>query len=148
MSLGENIAHLRRLKKLTRPDVARGIGIEDQQPIYALETRKSTRSEFAPALAKFFGVELNVLVTEDLTGLTLEQIEAMSRPSHARDRRASTADSATAKANAEIAFSKKLARLIDLFANSTDDGRDQIIMMAENAEKLPESRPSAANDHS
>ncbi|OXS92655.1 helix-turn-helix transcriptional regulator [Pandoraea apista] len=72
MALGKNVQHLRLLRGESRPELARQIGIESQQPIYALERRDSTHSELAPSLAKHFGVDLDTLLTEDLTQIDLD----------------------------------------------------------------------------
>ncbi|AOJ69155.1 MULTISPECIES: helix-turn-helix transcriptional regulator [Burkholderia] len=79
MALGKNIARLRALTGETRPDLARAIGIESQQPIYALETRDSSRSDLAPKLARHFRVGLNVLLEDDLTHLDSAGLDALRR---------------------------------------------------------------------
>jgi transcriptional regulator with XRE-family HTH domain len=70
MALGKNIEHLRTLLGFSRGVVARSIGLDDDQPLYALEKRDSRRSNLAPALAKFFNVPLEALLEHDLTKLT------------------------------------------------------------------------------
>lgn len=55
---------------MSRGAVARAIGLEDDQPIYALEKRDSKRSNLAPALAKLFAVSLESLLQDDLTALS------------------------------------------------------------------------------
>lgn len=78
MALGKNVEHLRTLRAMSRGAVARAIGLEDDQPIYALEKRDSKRSNLAPALAKLFQVSLESLLDSDLTMLTLTEIEAQA----------------------------------------------------------------------
>lgn len=70
MALGKNIAHLRKTAGMTRPELARRIGLDNAQVIYALETRDSARSDYAPALAAALGVPLEALLTQDLTQYT------------------------------------------------------------------------------
>ncbi|AOJ07616.1 helix-turn-helix transcriptional regulator [Burkholderia mayonis] len=79
MALGKNVARLRTLTGETRPDLARAIGIESQQPIYALESRDSSRSDLAPKLAKHFRVDLNVLLEADLTRLDDAGLDELRR---------------------------------------------------------------------
>ncbi|AIO67275.1 helix-turn-helix transcriptional regulator [Burkholderia oklahomensis] len=79
MALGKNVARLRTLTGETRPDLARAIGIESQQPIYALESRDSSRSDLAPKLAKHFQIDLNVLLEDDLTHLDNAGLDALRR---------------------------------------------------------------------
>lgn len=74
MALGKNVEHLRTLRAMSRGAVARAIGLEDDQPIYALEKRDSKRSNLAPALAKLFSVSLESLLEDDLTSLTAVEI--------------------------------------------------------------------------
>ena len=74
MALGKNVEHLRTLRAMSRGAVARAIGLEDDQPIYALEKRDSKRSNLAPALAKLFSVSLESLLEDDLTSLTAAEI--------------------------------------------------------------------------
>ncbi|MGO4811116.1 hypothetical protein AB4156_16260 [Cupriavidus sp. 2MCAB6] len=76
MALGKNVEHLRNLRSMSRGAVARAIGLEDDQPIYALEKRDSKRSNLAPALAKLFQVSLESLLGDDLTSLSAEEIGA------------------------------------------------------------------------
>lgn len=76
MALGKNIEHLRALHGMSRGAVARAIGLDDDQPIYALEKRDSKRSNLAPALAKLFRVGLEELLSDDLTSLTSVQVAA------------------------------------------------------------------------
>jgi SOS-response transcriptional repressor LexA/DNA-binding XRE family transcriptional regulator len=77
MALGKNIEYLRTLMGMKRPDVARGIGVDNDQAIYAIESRDSRRSEFAPELARFFGVPLDALLEENLVGMPLAEIKAL-----------------------------------------------------------------------
>lgn len=77
MALGKNIRRLRELRNETRPALARAIGIDSQQPIYALEKRDSTMSELAPRLAAHFDVDLQVLLEKDLANITNDQLEAL-----------------------------------------------------------------------
>lgn len=76
MALGKNVEHLRTLHSMSRGAVARAIGLEDDQPIYALEKRDSKRSNLAPALAKLFQVSLESLLSDDLTSLSADEIGA------------------------------------------------------------------------
>src|SRR5579871_1759092 len=75
MALGKNIEHLRKAAGMNRTELARKIGLDNSQAIYALETRDSARSDYAPALAKVFGVSLDALLSQDLT-----QYEPPSEP--------------------------------------------------------------------
>lgn len=128
--LGHNVKHLRELLKLPRSAVAAGIGIDDDQAIYALESRNSVRSEFAPALAVYFSVDLAILTTEDLTGLSIEEVRAKGMAKGGRKfALKSQADNAVVNA-------ADVERLFSLFARSTPDARKEILIFAESAEKL------------
>lgn len=89
MALGKNIRRLRELAGIGRPALARAIGIDSQQPIYAIEKRDSSTSDLAPSLAKHFGIDLDVLLTEDLSGIdvlmwrTLQTLYKPSDPARA-----------------------------------------------------------------
>lgn len=65
MSLGKNIGKLVQARRLSYGEVARGIGIEDAQPIWALVKRNSKKSEFAGRLATYFGVPVERLIADD-----------------------------------------------------------------------------------
>lgn len=65
MALGSNIGALIKAKGLSYGDVARGIGIEESQAIWALVKRNSKKSEFAGRLASFFGVPVERLLASD-----------------------------------------------------------------------------------
>lgn len=65
MALGKNVGKLVKARRLSYGDVARGIGIEDAQPIWALVKRNSKKSAFAGKLADYFNVPLSRLVAED-----------------------------------------------------------------------------------
>lgn len=78
MGLGENVRVLREASKLTYDAVGTAVGT-DGQNIFNLEKRKSKVSKFAPALAKFFDVDLDTLTSTDLTVLSAEQIKALGR---------------------------------------------------------------------
>lgn len=58
-------------------DIARGIGIEDSQPIWALVKRDSRKSQFAGPLAQFFNVPLERLVAEDFD---VSETDALREP--------------------------------------------------------------------
>lgn len=80
MSLGENVRRLREGQGLTLDQVAERSGVE-VGTINALENRKSTRSKFAPQLAKAFGVSLEALMGDSLGGFspaTPEQVKSDS----------------------------------------------------------------------
>lgn len=77
MALGKNIQHLRKLKKLSRPKLAAAIGLQNDQAIYALEKRDSVRSELTPGLAAYFQVPMEILVTQDLSTMSLEEISKL-----------------------------------------------------------------------
>lgn len=65
VSLGRNIGKLVKARRLSYGEVARGIGIEDAQPIWALVKRNSRKSEFAGRLATYFGVPVERLIADD-----------------------------------------------------------------------------------
>lgn len=65
VSLGRNIGKLVKARRLSYGEVARGIGIEDAQPIWALVKRNSKKSEFAGRLASYFGVPVERLIADD-----------------------------------------------------------------------------------
>lgn len=65
MALGKNVGRIMKARSLSYGDVARGIGITDTQPIWALVKRDSKKSEFAGRLADYFKVPLARLVAED-----------------------------------------------------------------------------------
>lgn len=65
VSLGKNIGKLVQARRLSYGEVARGIGIEDAQPIWALVKRNSKKSEFAGRLATYFGVPVERLIADD-----------------------------------------------------------------------------------
>lgn len=79
MALGKNVEHLRNLRAMSRGAVARAIGLDDDQPIYALEKRDSKRSNLAPSLAKLFSVSLESLLEDDLTSLTAAELNSSPR---------------------------------------------------------------------
>jgi transcriptional regulator with XRE-family HTH domain len=81
MALGRNIRRLRDLLGETRPALARAIGIASQQPIYALEMRDSVRSDLAPVLAKHYGLDLEVLLTHDLSMLSADELNLLKEKS-------------------------------------------------------------------
>lgn len=126
MALGKNIKHLRELKGLARIDLARAAGKDDDQPIYALEKRDSTKSDMAPDLAKFFGVDLEILTREDLTGLSLEEIKALSSASSEEKEKARTL---------KLVPAPEIIDLISLYEQATAEGRKQIMRMARKVEK-------------
>lgn len=64
MALGKNVKRLREARGLTLHAVAVSVGT-DYQNIFNLEKRDSKMSTFAPALAEFFGVRLDRLLSED-----------------------------------------------------------------------------------
>jgi transcriptional regulator with XRE-family HTH domain len=72
MGLGENVKFLREARNLTYEAVGSAVGT-DGQNIFNLEKRKSKVSKFAPALARFFGIDLETLTATDLTKLSIEE---------------------------------------------------------------------------
>ncbi|MFC7515064.1 helix-turn-helix transcriptional regulator [Herbaspirillum sp. GCM10030257] len=126
MALGKNVEHLRKLAGLTRQAVAKGIGIEGDQAIYALESRDSARSEFAPALAKFFSVDLDALITRDFTELSAEEIRMLAPSS------VSVVSNDPDESNI-TAFSEQAAELLRLFGLASAAGRRTILTSARNA---------------
>ena len=74
MTLGENVKFLREARGLTYEAVGSAVGT-DGQNIFNMEKRKSKVSKFAPALAKFFGVDMDDLMQADM-----ESIASMSDP--------------------------------------------------------------------
>lgn len=95
MGLGENVKFLREARELTYDAVGTAVGT-DGQNIFNLEKRKSKVSKFAPALAKFFDIDLDTLTSADLTRLSPEQIKTIGkgppRPELVRDAQRSDAD--------------------------------------------------------
>lgn len=65
MGLGRNIGKLVKARGLSYGELARGIGIEDPQALWALVKRDSKKSDFAGRLAEFFKVPLHRLIAED-----------------------------------------------------------------------------------
>lgn len=65
VGLGRNIGALVKARGLSYGEVARGIGIEDSQGIWALVERDSKKSKFAGPLSEFFKVPLHRLMAED-----------------------------------------------------------------------------------
>lgn len=68
MTLGENVKYLREKRGLTYEAVGVAVGT-DGQNIFNLEKRKSQVSKFAPALAQFFGVDLDNLMQGDMSAM-------------------------------------------------------------------------------
>lgn len=140
--LGKNVLHLRAMRGLTRRVVADAIGIDDDQPIYALESRNSTRSEHAPALAKFFNVDLELLITRDLTGMTWEEIAQLSQESKLRPEGARDPFANRPRAVTEILHrqgdlnGEDVLKLIQWYIEATDEGRKSILDLAELAPKI------------
>lgn len=79
MALGKNIKHLRELTLISRPALAKAIGAESQQLIYALESRDSKRSELATKLSEHFGVAVATLLEADLTGIDKKELRALQK---------------------------------------------------------------------
>lgn len=75
MTLGENIKVLRDLKDVTFEAIGLAVGT-DGQNIFNLVKRKSKKSEFAPKLATYFGVDLVDLMSKDLAALSKSELEA------------------------------------------------------------------------
>lgn len=149
MALGKNIEHLRKLSGYTRRSVARGIGLEDDQALYALESRDSARSEFAPALARFFSVDLEALITRDLTKYSKEEL---LNHSFGLDHKSFDPTNARALENLELvpahvnqrpvrapmqsdisAFAEQAAELLRLFAKASPSGRNLVLDAARSA---------------
>ena len=65
-TLGENIEFLRERAGLTYEALGTGVGA-DSQTIFQLEKRKSKQSKYAHLLADYFGVDLNSLLSTDLS---------------------------------------------------------------------------------
>ena len=141
--LGHNVLHLRKLLDLTRPEIARAIGIDDDQQIYALEARNSSRSDLAPQLADFFGVDLETLLTQDLSVLTLAQIRDLNN----RKARAARPSLKVIGGNEDrdSISGARMIRLFELFMQSTDEGRQGIIDAAELAPKTIAHGTTASN---
>lgn len=90
MSLGKNVGALVAARRLSYGDVARAIDT-DPQAVWNLVKRKSKRSELAPALAAYFKVPLERLLSDDfdvnetaptrtpLLDLRIEEAEAIVR---------------------------------------------------------------------
>lgn len=133
MALGKNIEHLRNELKLTRIAVAKAIGRDDDQAIYALETRDSNRSDMAPALAKFFEVDLEALVTQNLVGMKIAKIRA-TYPY--KEKKATVGLAAIPPAaDSGMIPTQEALELIELYGRSTPEGRENIMMAARLAEK-------------
>ena len=65
MALGRNVGALIDARGLSQAEVARAIGMDEQQGLHNLIKRNSKKSEFAPRLAEYFGVRLERLLAED-----------------------------------------------------------------------------------
>lgn len=150
MALGKNVQHLRKLAGVPRKAVARAIGLEEDQAIYAMETRDSVRSEFAPALAKYFELSLETLLTQDLTEMSGEEIEAMRR----RERITAGGGarlSPIENPNTSFAtplFAEQAAELIRIFALLSPSARETVLESARAAAEVSADLPSrgARND--
>lgn len=137
MALGKNIQYLRELSGLTRIAVARGVGKDNDQPIYALETRDSSRSDMAVDLAGFFKVDLQVLLTHDLAGMTLEEIRAL-RPNGTPNQAAPPLKLVPVhQGEPGLVPVEEIIRLMALYGRSTPKGREYIFIAANTAEKQP-----------
>lgn len=64
MAIGKNVQRLREKRELTFEAVAKAVGT-DAQAISQMEKRDSKTSTFAVKLARFFGVDLADLMSED-----------------------------------------------------------------------------------
>lgn len=116
MSLGSNVEKLMQARGLNYPDVARGIGIDDTQPIWALVKRKSKKSQFAGKLAEFFKIPLERLMAEDF------EVGEESRFQDARIK----ADNN--KRAAEGSEAEKLLVVIRTFLDTNSQGRHDILL--------------------
>src|SRR5687767_11034138 len=92
MGLGKNVGALVKARGVSYGDVARGIGIEDPQAVWALVKRGSKKSSFAGKIATYFQVPLERLLADDFhpdeapadprphpIQLRLEEAEAIKR---------------------------------------------------------------------
>lgn len=114
MALGKNVEHLRTLRAMSRGAVARAIGLEDDQPIYALEKRDSKRSNLAPALAKLFQVSLEALLEDDLSQLSESQLLALQEG-----------------VDRKIPEDHEIQQIASLFESLSSDGRAELKQFAE-----------------
>lgn len=114
MALGKNVEHLRTLRSMSRGAVARAIGLDDDQPIYALEKRDSKRSNLAPALAKLFEVSLEALLEEDLSQATLSNLPTQKR----------------ARPNSAIG-SEGMQQLAEAYQALDESGRNELLRFAD-----------------
>lgn len=150
MALGKNVQHLRKLAGLPRKTVARAIGLEEDQAIYAMETRDSVRSEFAPALAKYFGLSLEVLLTKDLTELDAAGVERLKRQEYAAAGGASKLApvDTTGTSFATPLFAEQAGELIRIFALLPPTARDMVLETARAAAEvsIDAAARSARND--
>jgi transcriptional regulator with XRE-family HTH domain len=140
MTLGENVKALREAKDLTYDAVGSAVGT-DGQNIFNLEKRKSKVSRFAPALAQFFNVDLDVLMARDLTKMSRDEILELTTKGQTK-RPLMVVEST---ANGYLSSAEAISRLVTLYMRSTDAGRQGILDAAEVAPKAVGDR-DAAND--
>ncbi len=65
MSLGKNVGALIKARGVSYGEVARRIGIDDPQSVWALVKRGSKKSAFAQKLADYFRVPIERLLADD-----------------------------------------------------------------------------------
>lgn len=112
MGLGRNVGKLMRARGVSYADIARGIGIDEVQPIWALVKRESKKSAFAAQLAEYFKVPLERLLANDF-----EVDESLAHD----DAKIKTAVQSDAE---------KLLVLIRTFLDTDAVGRDQLLKAA------------------
>lgn len=101
-------------KGLGYGEVARAIGLEDKQAVWALVERDSKKSKFAGKLATLFGVPLERLMADDFElgeGSAVHQVGAQYKADHA--------DSDT------------MLALLRTFLQLDAEGRHQLLLAAE-----------------
>jgi hypothetical protein len=130
VSLGRNIGKLVKARRLSYGEVARGIGIEDAQPIWALVKRNSKKSDFAGRLATYFGVPVERLIADDFD---------IEEARHARPSRATAADRGGARHQAATQRPARLAPLRSR-AGVIDNHDTQALLLKTMREAVPDSR--------
>lgn len=84
MGIGLNVKLLRERRGLTFDAVAKAVGT-DAQAISQMEKRNAKNSNYGPQLAKFFGVDLTKLLSDDFEIDTRGSEQIAQQPSGADD---------------------------------------------------------------
>lgn len=129
MALGKNVKFLRELKNLTYEAVGSAVGT-DGQNIFNLEKRDSKVSKFAPELAKFFDIDLNLLTTADLSTLNPDELRGTNEKLRLVESR-----SAPQSNEDEPADPDEMIELLALYQQATKRGRENIMSFARGVAK-------------